>query len=382
MLQLILSKSAFRSPRLVLAFLATLCIPCTVLATEDVPDAANYRLDTTWPKLPIPNTWAIGLIGGVFVDSRDHVWIYSSPSTVPNFAKGASMTPPIGKCCIPAPPVIEFDPDGYVVRAWGGPSEGYDWPTDEHGLYVDYKGNVWLSGSKTRQGSDGKLPDGMVLKFNPEGKFLLQIGSAGPSKGSLDTTRLSGAANVAVDPEANEVFVADGYGNHRVVVFDADTGAFKRQWGAYGNPPTDENIGPYDPGAAPAKQFRIVHCIRIANDGLVYVCDRLNNRIQVFKRAGTFVTEFIYSKETRGSGAVGTIAFWPDAQQSIMAVNDPGNFEVHLVRRSDGVVLSSFGHYGTYGGEFDRNHEAVFDSKGNIYISENSRLQRFTLTLK
>ena len=348
-------------------------------AADPAPDAARYRLDTSWPKLPLPHEWALGLIGGIFVDDHDNVWIFHSPQTLESWATGAAATPPRGICCVPAPQVIEIDPQGNVVRAWGGPGQGYEWPGDEHGIYVDYKGNVWLGGSRTRADKDGSPADGQMLKFSPDGKFLLQIGSRGPSKGSLDTTRLSGAANVAVDPKTNEVYVADGYGNHRVIVFDADTGKFKRMWGAYGKPPTDENIGRYDPAAPPAKQFRIVHCIKLANDGLVYVCDRLNDRIQVFHHDGSFVTEFIYDKTTLGSGSVGTIAFWPDATQSIMAVNDPGNFQIHLVRRSDGKVLSSFGHNGSYAGEFDRNHEAALDSKGNIYISENSRVQKFTM---
>ena len=370
------------SLRLAAALAASLIMSTAVLAADSLPanpDAARYKIDTAWPKLPLPNKWAFGLIGGVYVDAKDHVWIYSNPRTLANYAKGAVLNPPTGICCVPAPQVVEFDADGNVVSSFGGEGEGYEWPGDEHGIYVDYKGNVWIAGSKTRAGQDGSPPDGMVLKFSPQGKFLMQIGSRGATKGSLDTTRLSGAANMVVDPKTNEVFIADGYGNHRVIVFDADTGKFKRQWGAYGKPPTDEDIGRYNPDEAPAKQFRIVHCVRLAKDDLLYVCDRLNDRIQVFKKDGTFVKEFIYSKETRGSGSVGTISFWPDATQSIMAVNDPGNFQVHLIRRTDGVVLSSFGNYGTYAGEFDRNHEAVLDSKGNIYISGDARVQRFKM---
>jgi hypothetical protein len=364
---------------LALGALLSLAIGGIAQAADAPPNIAAYKYDPTWPKLPIPNKWAIGLIGGVHVDTHDHVWIFNSAKWLSPRDLGAAANPPSGACCIPAPPVIEFDAAGNVVHAWGGPGEGYEWPTDEHGLYVDYKGNVWLGGSKTRKGNDGIEPDGMLLKFSPEGKFLLQIGSRGPSKGSTDTTRLSGVANAAVDPKTNEVFVADGYGNHRVIVFDADTGKFKRQWGAYGTPPTDEDIGRYDPTQPPAKQFRIVHCVRIANDGLVYVCDRLNDRVQVFKKDGTFVQEFIYRKETKGSGSVGTIAFWPDAGQSMFLLNDPGNFEVHLIRRSDGQVLSSFGHYGAYGGEFDRNHESQLDSHGNLYVSGDQRLQKFLI---
>lgn len=344
----------------------------------DMP-APQFKLDTSWPKLPLPHEWALASIGGIYADAKDHIWVYHSPRILANNVLGAAATPKRGNCCVPGPFVIEFDKIGNVVQSWGGPGDGYDWPSFEHGIHVDYKGNVWVGGSQTREGRNGEPADGMVLKFTNNGKFLMQIGGRGPSKGNSDPSQLSGAANFVVDQSSNEVFIADGYGNHRVIVVDADTGAFKRQWGAYGKPPTDQDIGRYDPAQPPAQQFRIVHCVRIAKDGLVYVCDRLNNRIQVFKTDGTFVQEFIYRKETKGSGAVGTIAFWPDATQSKILLNDPGNFEVHLINRADGKVLGSFGHYGAYGGEFDRNHESQLDSKGNLYVSGDQRLQKFTL---
>jgi DNA-binding beta-propeller fold protein YncE len=362
---------------------ALLCAGYGSSWAEDEPVAETipqFEHDASWPKLPLPNDWAIGLIGGIFVDARDHVWIYHSPDLVANWAQAAATEPKRALCCIPAPHVLEFDTEGNIVRAWGGPGEGYDWPSDEHGLYVDYKGNVWLAGSKAYEGDDDSPQDGMVLKFSPDGEFLLQIGGRGPSKGNLDTTQLSGASNVAVDPETNEVFISDGYGNRRIIVFDADTGEFKRMWGAYGEPPSDEEMPAYDPDAAPSTQFSLVHCIRISDDGLVYVCDRRNNRMQVFQKDGTFVAEYIYDKETLSSGSVGNVAFWPDEEQSILAINDPGNFRVRFVRRSDGEVLGHFGHFGTYGGEFDRNHQIEFDSHGNLYVSEDFRVQKFTVT--
>jgi len=348
-------------------------------ADEKVPE---YTLDLSWPKLPLPNHWALGLINGIDVDADNHVWMFHSPELVPWYATGAAQTPPASKCCVPAPAIIEFDEDGNVLRAWGDPAkaEGYDWPSAGHGLYVDYKGNIWIGGSQTREGKDGSQPDGMYLKFSPDGEFLLQIGGRGPSKGSLDPTRLSGASAVDVDPETNEVFIADGYGNHRVIVFDADTGEFKRQWGAYGKPPTDEDLPRYDGGPELPKQFNLVHCIRIANDGLVYVCDRLNDRIQVFHKDGTFVTEYVYEPQTKGAGSVGNVSFWPDDDQTFMVMNDPANFETVLIRRTDGKVLSRFGHYGTWAGEYHRNHQMEFDLKGNIYTSEDHRVQRFKIS--
>lgn len=358
---------------LALAFIAFM--PVTQAADPMMP---AYKIDTSFPKLPLPNNWTFGLIGGIFVDARDHLFIYHSPSEIPRYALSAAQTPKRGKCCIAAPHVVEFDKQGNVVRSFGGPGEGYDWPSSEHGLYVDYKGNIWLGGSRTRPGQNGEQPDGMVLKFSPEGKFLMQIGGRGPSKGSRDTTQLSGAANFFVVPEDNEVYIADGYGNHRVIVFDAETGKFKRQWGAYGKPPTDDDIGAYDPKAPPALQFRIAHCVRVSKDGLVYVCDRLNNRIQVFKKDGTYVTEWIYDKETLQSGSVGAIAFWPDAKQTLLGINDMGNSQVRFVNRADGKVVGTFGWYGSWAGELMRPHEVAFDSEGNLYTSEDWRVQKFT----
>ena len=335
-----------------------------------LPKMPEYRVDMSWPKLPLPNKWAIGELGGLFVDARDHVWIIQRPGTLLPFEKAAALDPPTASCCYPAPPVIEFDSQGNVVHAWGGPGKSYDWPTSEHGITVDYKGDVWIGGNSTRPGPHGEPPDGMVLKFSPEGKFLLQIGHAGPSKGSLDTTQLSGVADVAVDPQTNEAFVADGYGNHRVIVFDADTGEYKRMWGAYGRPPTDEPVGYLDPPAPSPQQFRNVHCVKLSGDGLVYVCDRDNDRMQVFKRDGTFVAEYAYGRETRPPGTVGHISFWPDSSQSLLAVADLGNFQIRLVRRENGEVLSTFGHFGNYSGQFNRLHQLAFDSKGNLYTAE------------
>ena len=365
-----------------LALIVLLFAPLVLQASGPTADKVpEYELDTSWPKLPLPNQWALGLINGIHVDGNNHLWMFHSPELVPKYARGAAQVPPTGKCCVPAPAIIEFDEQGNVLRAWGGPEQakGYDWPSAGHGLYVDYKGNIWIGGSQTRVGADGSPPDGMYLKFDPNGKFLLQIGGRGPSKGSLDPSQLSGAAAVDVDPETNEAFIADGCGNHRVIVFDADTGKFKRLWGAYGKPPTDAELPRYDGGPMLPEQFNLVHCIRIAKDGLVYVCDRLNNRIQVFRKDGTFVTEYVYEPHTQGSGAVGNVSLWPDAQQTFMVMNDPGNFQTVLLRRADGKVLSRFGHFGTWAGEYHRNHQMEFDRKGNIYTSEDHRVQRLKI---
>src|SRR5262245_48019312 len=254
-----------------------------------------FEYDPTFPK-PMRENWAIGPIGGLAVDRRDHLYVAHRPGMLANERfSGADDTPPKADCCIPAPPVLELDPAGMLVNSWGGPGPGYDWPQSEHGIFVDHKDNVWLAGN------GGK--DAMLLKFTREGKFLQQFGKPGQSKGSADTMNMGGPANLTVDPSTNEVYVADGYGNHRVIVLDGDTFAFKRMWGAYGNRPDDANLGPFNPDAPVAQQFRLPHNIAITRDGFVYVADRPNNRIQVFRKDGTYVKEAFIARRTLLAGA-------------------------------------------------------------------------------
>lgn len=349
-------------------------------------EAPRYEVDPNWPKQPLPNNWVLGELGGLFVDDQDLVWIINRPRTLTSRELSAARTPPASRCCIPAPPVIAFDAAGNVVHAWGGPGEGYDWPSTEHGITVDHKGYVWVGGSSTRPGEDGRTPDGMVLKFTREGRFVMQIGRAGQPAGGRDTTQLFGAAGIAVFAATNEAFIADGYGNQRVIVFDADTGKYKRMWGAYGEPPpastrSRREVKPYDPAAPLPREFRNVHCIAVSRDAYVYVCDRDNNRMQVFRTDGTYVTEHVYGPETLPPGTVGDISFSPDREQSVLAVTDIGNFQIRLVRRADGVELTRFGDYGPYAGQLKQVHQAAFDSKGNIFAAESAgkRVQKFRL---
>jgi DNA-binding beta-propeller fold protein YncE len=271
--------------------------------------------------------------------------------------------------------VMEFDPDGKLIQAWGGPGQGYDWPQNEHGIHVDHKGFVWLAANGEQ--------DGHILKFTREGKFVLQIGKPGPQTNSADTTRLGRPAHMVVDPATNEVYVADGYRNTRVIVFDGDTGTYKRHWGAYGKPPTDDKLPPYDPAAAPAQQFRNpVHCVRIAQDGLVYVCDRQNNRIQVFRRDGGFVKEFFVEKNTLSNGSTWDMELFPDQSESFIMNADGANNEVRTLLRDTGEVVGAFGRNGRQAGEFHWVHNIAIDSKGTIYTTEvdtGKRTQKFLL---
>ena len=324
-------------------------------------ETPSFQVDPFWPK-PLPNNWILGQVSGVATDDRDHVWIIQRPGSLTADEKGAALTPPRSKCCVPAPPVIEFDAAGNVVQAWGGPGPGHDWFTSEHGIYVDPKGFVWVGGNGEQ--------DGLILKYTRDGKFVMQIGHEGPGKGSNDTTQLSRPADTRLDPEANEIYVADGYGNHRIIVFDADTGAFKRLWGAYGQKPTDDRLT-YDPAVAPARQFgNPVHCVKIASDGLVYVCDRQNDRIQVFHKDGSFVAEWFYEKNTLGNGSVWDLGIWPDNSQSFLFNADGENNEVRVLRRMDGTVLGAFGRSGRQAGQFHWVHNIAVDSHGDVFTTE------------
>jgi DNA-binding beta-propeller fold protein YncE len=341
--------------------------------TGHAGDIPAFTVDASWPK-PLPNNWIIGQVGGIAVDSEGHIWITHRPRSLTDDEKGATLTPPRSKCCASAPPVLELDADGNLLRSWGGPGEGYEWVGREHGIEVDDKGFVWLTGNADN--------DNAVLKFTADGKFVMQIGKIAPTKGSNDTTQLGKPAEISFDKDANELYVADGYGNRRVIVFDATTGAYKR--GAYGNPPNDDKQAVYDPKAPVSQQFgNPVHCVKIAHDGLVYVCDRINNRIQVFKKDGTFVKEWFYEKNTLGNGAVWDIAVWPDPKQTYLLSADGENNEIRILKREDGTVVGSFGRNGRNAGQFHWVHAMAVDAKGNVYTGEvdtGKRIQKFKLT--
>jgi DNA-binding beta-propeller fold protein YncE len=268
--------------------------------------------------------------------------------------------------------VLEFDQAGTLVGHWGGPGEGYEWPVSNHGITVDYKGNVWIGGNDDK--------DAHVLKFTREGRFLLQIGRQGVHNGSNDTGHLWRAAKIVVDPATNEAYIADGYGNRRVIVFDADTGTYKRHWGAYGAKPDDGKLPDYDPSAPRAKQFQTVHCAIVSKDGLVYVCDRVNDRVQVFRRDGTFVTEAVFEPATLRSGSVWDMALSRDPDEVFLYMVDGVNERVRVLQRSTLEVLTSFGAGGRQPGQFYGVHNIATDSKGNLYTTETytgARVQRF-----
>jgi DNA-binding beta-propeller fold protein YncE len=332
----------------------------------------SFEIDPHWP-LPLPNNWIIGQVSGVAVDSRDHVWIVHRPGSLTPNEIGSAQDPPISACCDPAPPVIEFDQEGNVVQAWGGPETHDPWPNAEHGIFVDHRDNVWIA-------SSGASAD-VVLKFNRDGERLLQIGEFGETGGSENTTLLGGPTDIAVDPETNEVYISDGYGNRRLIVFDAESGEYKRHWGAYGETPDDGELEPYDSDAEPLGTYRTpVHSVRISNDGLVYVSDRVGNRFQMFQKNGEYVTEKFIETQTLSMGSVWDIDFSPGSEQTYLYVADGTNNKVWILTRDSHEIVGEFGRNGRYAGQFHWLHSIAVDSFGNIYTGEvdtGMRVQRF-----
>ena len=337
----------------------------------------TFAVDPSWPH-EMPNDWIMGSVTAVFVDSRDHVWVTHLPETLTPEETSAVQDPPIGLCCRPAPVVVEFDQAGNVVQGWGDPAtqDVSEFPRNAHGLFVDHEDNVWI----------GTYRHHRVMKFTRDGELLMQIGEYDVTGGSNDTELLGGPAGIWVDPSTNEVFVADGYTNRRVVVFDGDTGEYLRHWGAYGEVPVDDYE--YDwggPGHAanPPEQFSTVHGLAGSNDGLIYVADRRGNRIQVFQQDGTFVTEKIIEPRTLASGSAFVIVLSPDEDQEWLYLADGTNHKVWTLRRSDLEVVGSFGRGGRQVGQFLRPHGMGVDSQGNLYVGEAStgrRVQKFERT--
>ena len=351
------------------------------------------EVDPFWPKMP--EKFILGPVRGVAIDLQDNVWIAQDGSGLSADMRGAAANPPQAECCMPAPPIMEFDAAGNYIKGWGGPGEGYDWPQQIHGLFIDYKGNLWVSSERAG--------DNHILKFSRDGKFLLQIGKPGQSTGNADKVNVNRAADMHVHPKTNELFVADGYGNRRVIVFDADTGAYKRHWGAYGNVPEDAAPAPAAPAAGgrggrgaavpepaparapnapPSTQFNLVHDVRVSNDDLVYVADRNNNRIQIFSLDGKFVKEVFIARDTSTSnGTVYSLAFSVDAAQRFLYVADAGNGRIRILNRQTMEVLGSIGRWGRQPGQFMVPHDIAVDSKGNLYVGEirEGNIQKFVL---
>lgn len=367
-----------------LAVLFGVGLPLTAATLPHAVGAASgpvprFEVDATWPP-PLPNGWIMGDSSSIAVDRRDHVFVLSRPRTVAAEHKEHA-----------APAVLEFDPSGKFVKGWGGPGGGYDWPDTEHGIYVDADDHVWIGGNNPiAQLRLTPRSDDMLLKFTTTGKFVSQIGGRDKSTGNADPNNPKEPADIFVDTKANEAYIADGYGNRRVLVLDAASGKFKRMWGAFGHKPLDPPLPPA--GAAPTPppplettgrgpdQFGIVHSVEVSRDGLVYVADRANRRVQVFKADGTYVNQVFINRGEKSLNTAAGIAFSPDPKQEFMYVADFGNAHVVIVRRATLEVVGSFGDLGTKPGQFQNLHHIAVDSKGNLYSAEvapGRRVQRF-----
>ena len=343
-----------------------------VADAQDAP-APPYQVDPFWPQ--VPAQWTLGQVSGIAVDSRDHVWVLQRPWSLGSDEVARS---PEAECCTAAPPVMEFTPEGVYVQGWGGEGEGYEWPADEHGIHVDHNDNVWISSAGGPRLSE--RTENHLLKFTRDGRFLMQIGRRGASGGSFDTLNLNNAADMYVHAPTNELFVADGYVNRRVIVFDADDGAFKRMWGAYGDPPDDDVPNTRRDDGPGSPQFNTVHGIRVSDDGLVYVADRLNNRVQIFSLDGVFQREVFIERPTRLLGTAFSVAFSEDGAQRYVYVADAGNGRIHILDRQTLQEVSSFGRIGRYAGQFVFLHNVAVDSRGNVYTAEvggGRRAQKF-----
>ena len=350
-------------------------------APMDDPHAEHAvmpEVDPHWPMLP--DDWLIGEVAGIAVDMNDHIWLIHRPRTLNADEAGLAQDPPLSQCCNPAPPVLKFDADGNLLDNWGDAGgyqgEGYEWPASEHGIFVDHLGNVWIAGN----GPD----DHQVLKFSGDGTFLMQIGQAGRTEGSNNTEFLGRPADMEVDPETNELYIADGYLNKRVIVFNAETGEYLRHWGAYGNEPSDDDTGGFVPGSEPIQQFRNpVHAVRIAKDGMVYVADRVNNRIQVFQKDGTYVSEMIVEGNSLGNGSTWDLELSPDEEQVDLYNADGQNQRIHIINRAAMEIEAYFGRRGRYSGQFHWVHNLVVDSMGNFYtaeVNQGRRAQKFVVS--
>ena len=330
----------------------------------------RFEVDPYWPQ-PLPNKWIMGRTIGIAIDERDHLFVVHRDQDSMFMSQELGLDLGRAECCTAAPPILEFDSAGNLISAWGGPGEGYTWPESNHGIEVGADGNVWIGGN----GSG----DSHVLVFTRDGQFVREIGLPGEPIDSLSTESFGRVAEIAIDRSTNEAYFADGYGNKRVAVVDVATGAFKRFWGAYGNEPIDERVV-YDPDAPLPQQFvGPVHCAEPSNDGLIYVCDRGADRIQVFRADGTFVKEGQVAPLTL-AGTTWDISFSHDENQEFIYVADGANFKVHILDRESLEVLAEFGDGGRQPGLFFGTHSIVTDTEGNIYTTETyegKRAQKF-----
>ena len=357
-----------------------LTVACAVVAAGQAQSASTlkvpmFQVDAAWPTLP--NNWVLGEVTSISVDRKDHIWVLHVPQSIPEAQRANA-----------APPVLEFDAAGKLLASWGGPGQGYEWPGREHGIFVDANDFVWIGGRAgwPRATTPGNSDD-MIVKFTTTGKFVMQIGHRGQSKGNTDTENVHQATDVFVDTRAKEVYAADGYGNKRVIVFDSETGKFKRMWGAFGNPPPPTfapNAAVPQPQTTPEgpPEFGLPHSVKVSRDGIVYLADRINNRIQLFTTEGKYLRQVRLAAVNNVTPVPAGFAFSPDKKQRYLYVVDSGPMQIIIYDREKMVEIGRVGMRGPKAGEFDIIHHMATDSKGNLYGAEivtNRRAQRLVL---
>jgi hypothetical protein len=365
-----------RGPDLAITVALWLCLGAAAHAQSGLRPP-EFTVDPTWPT--IPNNWVLGEVTSVSVDRNDNIWVLHVPQSVPADQRANA-----------APPVLEFDASGNLLRSWGGPGNGSEWLGREHGIFVDDNDFVWIGGRAgwPRATTPG-VSDDMIMKFTMTGELVMQIGHSGQSTGNLDTENVHQATDVFVDTDAREVYVADGYGNKRIIVFDSETGDFKRMWGAFGNPPppTFEANAPVPQAQTTPEgppEFGLPHAIKVSDDGVVYLADRINNRIQMFTRAGEFLRQVRLTNEDSDVVPVPAgFAFSPDPDQQFLYVVDSGPMRVVIFDRNTMTQIGVVGSKGANPGEFDIVHHMAVDSEGNLYTAEivnQRRAQKFVLS--
>ncbi len=349
-------------------------LPPAAGAQQAAPGVPVFQVDAGWPA--VPNNWVLGEVSSISVGPGDRIWVLHRPASIPAERRANA-----------APPVMEFDAGGKFISGWGGPGAGYDWPDREHGIYADEKGFIWIGGNGgwPKPAAEGRTDD-MILKFTSAGKLVRQIGARGKGTGNSDTMNVRQPADLFVHTPTNELFVADGYGNQRVAVFDAETGAFKRAWGAFGNvPPAAMTANPPQsaaPGTPAPMQFGLVHAVKVSRDNIVYVADRTYRRLQTFTLEGKFLQETTLPNDAGVAPVPAGFAFSADPKQQYLYVVDSGPMRIVILDRARLTPVGSIGMRGPKPGEFDIVHHMATDSRGNLYTAEivtNRRAQRFVM---
>ena len=392
-------------PTVLTIALLGLALPAALTVAQDV-SVPQYKVDPFWPKVPFPNAWLIQGVPTITTDANDHIWAISRADDLRPDESMATYDPPRGDCCVAAPEILEFDAQGNLLNAWGGPGHHPLWPRRPQSIQIDSDFNVWVAAFGHGDG---------LMKFTREGEFLWDFPHRGPKPEPGETplprsyednqetdTLVNGVHNFTLDSEAREIYLTEG---KRVLVYDMDSGDFKRGWGGRGMPLneiSDDPTPPYDwNGGPPPDQDAFapaLHCIMLSNDGLVYVCERGMNRIQVFTRQGEYVSDFLVAPNTPSRGPIcggpghatlpmcGTtfsLAFSHDEQQKYILVADGTNHRVWIHDRLTGEHIGQFSSPGRNAGQLYWIDGIATDSQGNVYTGEvltGKRVQKFILT--